>query len=437
MSIPVLNKIKILSAVSPSLANPHPTSPALSTRGAVVAIEGADSNTIWSMTNSLRAQLEKDGKFVVKVFTGPDVSTFFGGGYDPVTGQTKSGKNPLGTADVLKLVEEWHKVSDEMRAFITTRPGGVTEIMPEISAKRVHDVEMSEDGKDVLGPTHVETGPISESQASDVAMTDDASRSSSTPDRVKFDLPASPSDSKIREADQDKTTTPNSAVSPKTLSKTSDLTITTPPVTRSLSHAQTSPASASMPPPPAKVDSLPPSPSYSTTPAIKSAAPIPIALIPSYQLSTTNALAITTPISDAYSPGSHWQWVAALWRGAIGPDVTIAIRAVPSSGSEDAMSEPPLSDERLPGHANGPPRDRMGSIVAANAVGRGGSMAAPAKVGVAGPGVEVRLLDYRAVVVRTMGVDKKMGGEEEKKSEEFWEKAKRRVGFEVAEFLRR
>ena len=67
----------------------------------------------------------------------------------------------------------------------------------------------------------------------------------------------------------------------------------------------------------------------------------------------------------------------------------------------------------------------------------------------AGPGVEVRLLDYRAVVVRTMAVEKRNEGpgmderfaraqtEEERKAEEFWEKAKRRVGFEVAEFLRR
>jgi hypothetical protein len=29
------------------------------------------------------------------------------------------------------------------------------------------------------------------------------------------------------------------------------------------------------------------------------------------------------PIRDAYSPMAHWQWVASLWRGAIGPDLTI------------------------------------------------------------------------------------------------------------------
>ena len=71
-----------------------------------------------------------------------------------------------------------------------------------------------------------------------------------------------------------------------------------------------------------------------------------------------------------------------------------------------------------------------------------------------GQGIDVRLLDCRAVVVRTNIGAKKSGGlsviaegaeqqqihletEKEKRDAEFWEKAKRRVGFEVCEFLRR
>ena len=29
------------------------------------------------------------------------------------------------------------------------------------------------------------------------------------------------------------------------------------------------------------------------------------------------------PINDEYAPIDHWQWMATLWRGIIGPDVTV------------------------------------------------------------------------------------------------------------------
>ena len=500
MSIPVLNKIKILSTVSPSLANPHPNSPPLSTRGAVVAIEGADLTSVWSMTNNLTSQLEKDGKFLVKVFVGPDPNEMFGGPTDPLTGKRKTMKGPLGTADVLRLVEEWHEVSNEMRRFITTRPGIAVEVTESPAEKILNDLEMSEDSAGGPLGTQINVGSLTGRKPSDVAMSDESAlKATKTPERVTFDLPLKTDSSKQNEDDKDKATSPKSGVSPKTLSKTSDLSIHTPPVTRSLSRSEASPLSASMPPPSTlatKLDTLPPpspskpsTPSSSTAPtsapaaqpttpsastptlplpaprpSLASAGPIPIALIPQYQLTTTNYAAVNTQFSDSYNPGSHWQWVAALWRGAIGPDVTIAIRSVPvpgSAGGDDTASEPPLSDERHSGHTNAAPRERTGSLAMAAAQGRGsqtGLLGDPATLEgkpqvTAGPGVEVRLLDYRVVVVRTMGLKEKeeaaranhgpgYGGgrvqnEEDRKAEEFWEKAKRRVGFEVAEFLRR
>lgn len=58
---------------------------------------------------------------------------------------------------------------------------------------------------------------------------------------------------------------------------------------------------------------------------------VPIALLPLYQLSHTDASASSIPIKDAYAPVDHWQWMATLWRGTVGPDVTIAIAAPGSS----------------------------------------------------------------------------------------------------------
>ncbi|KAF2404928.1 hypothetical protein EJ06DRAFT_518010 [Trichodelitschia bisporula] len=53
---------------------------------------------------------------------------------------------------------------------------------------------------------------------------------------------------------------------------------------------------------------------------------IPLLLIPRYILQASNAWASALPINDAYSPADHWQWVATLWRGIVGPDVTVYVR---------------------------------------------------------------------------------------------------------------
>ena len=34
------------------------------------------------------------------------------------------------------------------------------------------------------------------------------------------------------------------------------------------------------------------------------------------------------PINDAYAPVDHWQWMATLWRGIVGPDITIFVKKV-------------------------------------------------------------------------------------------------------------
>jgi HMG box factor len=53
---------------------------------------------------------------------------------------------------------------------------------------------------------------------------------------------------------------------------------------------------------------------------------IPIALIPRYQVTTTDAFACSIPINDAYAPFDHWLWMASIWRACIGPDITVYIR---------------------------------------------------------------------------------------------------------------
>ncbi|KAL1605329.1 hypothetical protein SLS60_004877 [Paraconiothyrium brasiliense] len=60
----------------------------------------------------------------------------------------------------------------------------------------------------------------------------------------------------------------------------------------------------------------------SSTPSVK-----PVLILPSYQLRASDVYASRIPIQDVYSPMDHWQWMATLWRGTVGPDLTIYIKS--------------------------------------------------------------------------------------------------------------
>ncbi|KAF2131075.1 hypothetical protein P153DRAFT_313377 [Dothidotthia symphoricarpi CBS 119687] len=88
--------------------------------------------------------------------------------------------------------------------------------------------------------------------------------------------------------------------------------ITTPvPVLSAAEESRTASAS----PPTTRKDSATPSN------ALK-----PILLLPTFQLHASVAYASRIPVQDAYSSTDHWQWMATLWRGTVGPDLTIFVR---------------------------------------------------------------------------------------------------------------
>jgi len=55
-------------------------------------------------------------------------------------------------------------------------------------------------------------------------------------------------------------------------------------------------------------------------------AKIPVMLMNRYHFFASNAYAARMPIFDAYSPIDHWQWMATMWRGIVGPDVTVYVK---------------------------------------------------------------------------------------------------------------
>ncbi|KAM0553846.1 hypothetical protein ACHAPJ_007192 [Fusarium lateritium] len=53
----------------------------------------------------------------------------------------------------------------------------------------------------------------------------------------------------------------------------------------------------------------------------------PVALIKEgFSLTLSDSFACTVPISDAYAPVDHWQWMATLWRGTVGPDLVVYVK---------------------------------------------------------------------------------------------------------------
>ena len=55
---------------------------------------------------------------------------------------------------------------------------------------------------------------------------------------------------------------------------------------------------------------------------------LPVALLPAgYCLTLSDRFACSMPIVDEYATVDHWQWMATLWRGIAGPDLTVYVHA--------------------------------------------------------------------------------------------------------------
>jgi hypothetical protein len=247
MTIPFVNKIKVLAKISPALAAPSALSPAVETRGAAIAIESSDKELLAEVGEYIKDNLQNDSSCVMKTWSGTTPAGNATSDASADTTMTEGGPkdSPDLFMEYLSTISNWHKNSQEMIKHVTTPP-------PPASTKK----------KDTVQPKQTH-----------------------------------------------------------------------------------------------------------------------IALMPAgFSLTTSDAFAIQIPINDSYAPVDHWQWMATLWRGIIGPDLTIYAARV---GKDE---------------------------VSGGGIGGGG-------------GVEVRK-DCSAIIVRV---------EEGKKMDE---KTARRLGFEVMEFVR-
>lgn len=459
MSIPILNKIKVLAQLSGPLPAPGLTSPKPEVRGTIIAVEGMDAASVNSMTTSLAEQLEKEGKFAVRVFVGPDPYSLIR------EARSGNGSPKKGTDSYLNLMSQWHKMNKEMVEYISSRPGSEAKESPmNLHGGQDADHHMTDVDERQHPPPQTPDKVVRIDTAGNEALPDhlDSAISPKTMDKTAdMSIESGPVGAKGRSLSTPGLWTNNDSISSGLDTRPPPTTFarplnsrripppppTPPPATPPASNTHSRippPMPAPAPPTSMKTNNLPSTINTITSPAN---AAIPIALVPHFQLTTVDANSISMPISDSFSPPAHWQWFATMWRGSVGPDITIVIRGVdeePADGSDVAKApsvQPTLSSAPATAGSNGSNgRERMASVASSQSHS-------------GGTGVEIRLHDSRAVIVKTgiFGPNALLMGQvgdehkatrtpptaQQAKEMENWEKAKRRVGFEVEEFLRR
>lgn len=215
VTIPYVNKIRVLRKIAPPLQPPGPTSPAQDVRGAVVAVEGPDKALLAEVGAFILEYLLKDFSFAVRTwgtinpFKKPSLSQ---PSDTEMTDEAISAATPSATqsskleekdpiVEYLAIISDWHNKSQEISKYITCSP--------------------------------LLTSAVADSEATTSASPAPASQDSRT---------------------------------------------------------------------------------------------LPIALVPNgFSLTASDAYAMCTPINDSYSPVDHWQWMATLWRGIVGPDLTVYV----------------------------------------------------------------------------------------------------------------
>lgn len=70
----------------------------------------------------------------------------------------------------------------------------------------------------------------------------------------------------------------------------------------------------------------------------------PVVILPTFQLQASVTYASRIPIQDAYSPTDHWQWMVTLWRGTVGPDLTLYVKSFDPKEGQTGY-KPEMDDE--------------------------------------------------------------------------------------------
>ncbi|RAH43257.1 putative HMG box transcriptional regulator [Aspergillus brunneoviolaceus CBS 621.78] len=166
MTIPFLNKIKVLAKISPPLAPPYHGN-AAPRRGAVIAVDGQDPALVKTMVDHLNNTLQKEGRYQTHTFTGPDIN--------PRKSYSDSDQMGDATVDYLNIISDWHRISDKIINFVkpvrassepkseNEEPTGVSPrtIVPKTAEMQINSREPSAEGQSPsVAPTEINTNRV-------------------------------------------------------------------------------------------------------------------------------------------------------------------------------------------------------------------------------------------------------------------------------------
>jgi hypothetical protein len=275
MNLNFIAKMKLLRAVAAPLSRVRSDSfNAGLVRGAIIAMEGEDWLAVNAMKQGLQELLSRD--FDIQVISGPP----------------EPRASNVGFATYMQMISDWHQKRPEILKFLTgddQKPLSPSYVPPEPSSHaRNHEVK------------DVNTEDECHDSASDVTE--------STPSH-KLSSRFSSMSSQRSKGNNDGTQTKKNGID-------------------SL-DTEVSPKGTSVQPN-SEQDGSPTTSAGGAGNSITDVGPsrkIPLLLIPHYILHAANAWSSALPINDTYSPADHWQWVATLWRGVIGPDFTVYVHS--------------------------------------------------------------------------------------------------------------
>ncbi|KAI6369159.1 hypothetical protein MCOR25_004513 [Pyricularia grisea] len=253
MSIPYVNKLQVLERISPPLAPPGPSSPAVETRGPVMAIEGSHPDLMEAVGRVMQRVLEESRECVVRTWS--------------------DGKPPAMAAGDHAMEEQPHDGD-------ASTPGG--DRTPRAGEKRAASAAVV----------------VVEDNASDAL---EAANSVAESDAEMSDAP---SISRRKSSSDESTTQQPGGLSTflPYLGKIQEWHRRSDEMIR-----------------------------FVTTKPLGSGGgrdnKTPVALITDgFSLHISDWFASRVSITDAYAPVDHWQWMATLWRGIVGPDLVVYVR---------------------------------------------------------------------------------------------------------------
>ncbi|RDI84635.1 hypothetical protein Vi05172_g5366 [Venturia inaequalis] len=339
MSIPFFNKLKVIRQVARRIDDSYLSTPGHHIRGTILAIEGDDPQAVDGVMTSLSDILQRSGEFDVRCMSGPAAPS--------------SSQGECDFKDYMSEILQWHEKSKHIIDFVTgveyTRNETPTQATAGGAMPVVKHEYMTLDDQEMDTSTY--SSPSDTETPSAASATSRKDSQETLRERMRAASVASAGMGQLREC------TPNTAASSNNL------------------HSE----------------------NYSKSHKI------PLLLINNHILHATNVWSSSIPITDSYSPVDQWRWFASLWRGIVGADVTVYIKAFGNGGAAGG------------GNAN-----NGGSVIG----GGGGSGEADAKKTTCKtPAVEIKE-EFGTIIVRQDG-------------ERVDDSAVRRVGFEVGEWVRK